>query len=106
MEKKSSRSGRKYFIKVYEGLMVVYDDFFNEIVTRQDALALANEAYLELNRILIEDAVRGKNSFLGNMKIITGLKRTLTVLEYKFPFLMHELYGISSRLDGKIIFKS
>lgn len=106
MVKKSSRKkqARKYFVKKDDGIFVVNDSFFDQINSRAVALSLAIRTWYQLQDQLRADAVDGENTFIGNMKITTGLERSLAELDKRHPYLLLEVRSVERRYQGRRIY--
>jgi hypothetical protein len=102
MVKKSGSSSRakKYFVKQEDGIFVVNETFFEQIKSRSVALGLAMRTWHQLHDQLRVDAVDGENTFIGNMKVITGLERSLVELDKRHPYLLLEVRSIERRHNG------
>ncbi len=106
MDKKTSRKkqAKKYFVKRNDGIFVVNDAFFDQIDSRSMALAIAVLTWDQLRDQLYDDAVSGENTFIGNMKITTGLERALAELDRRFPYLLHQIGNIERRHQGRRVY--
>ena len=93
---------KKFFIKEEEGIYTVDGDFFNDIDSRDEALMLAIRAVDEINTTLL-DELDGDSMLIGNMKVTTGLQRSLEELDKRWPNLLDQLYCVPRRIDGHII---
>jgi len=104
VQSKISKSKRvKFFIKDEEGIFSAYSEFFEEIKSRSEALVIALRVLGEIHNTLKEEARLGSPLFIGNMKVITGLQRTLNELEKRYPFLMVEMRAVPRRIDGHVL---
>lgn len=97
--------GRKYFVKEDDGIFIVERDFFKTIESREEALMIGSRTYFELLKRLTEDALEGNTSYIGNMKVVTGLDRTLEALGKRFPCLLDELRAVERRHEGVVVRK-
>lgn len=106
MDKKTSRKkpAKKYFVKRNDGIFVANDQFFDHIDSRHMALGIAVLTWNQLHEQLREDATRDENTFIGNMKITTGLERTLVELDRRFPFLLREVRDVERRHQGRRVY--
>lgn len=93
---------KKYFVKEEDGIYTVHDEFFEDIESRDEALVIALRTLGEVHTTLQEEG-DGSPLFIGNMKVVTGLQRTLDELEKRWPFLINELYGTARRINGHTI---
>lgn len=102
---KQSRSPKrkKYFVKEEDGIFVVHDEFFEDIESRDEALVIAMRTYGEIHKTLQQEVEAGGPLFIGNMKVNTGLQRTLDELENRWPFLITQLRATPRRINGHII---
>jgi hypothetical protein len=96
---------RKYFVKEDDGIFIVKEDFFKAIGSREEALMVGVRTYFEIQNCLKEEALDGEISFIGNMKVVTGLERTLEKLDSIFPFLLRELHSVERKFEGKTVHK-
>lgn len=93
---------RKYFVKEEDGIFTVHAEFFDAIESREEALAIALRCMGEMHATLSEEG-DGVPFFIGNMKVTTGLQRTLDELEERWPFLLTEMRAVPRRINGHII---
>jgi len=91
---------KKAFIKEGNDIFVVDNAYFDQIKDRAEAENLAVQAYLELNTILVNDAIAGSDEYISTMKISTGLKRSLLILEEKFPKVLDTIQAVDRRING------
>jgi len=94
---------KKYFIKEEEGIYTVTDDFFNDIESRDEALLLAIRAVDEIHTTLKEESLEGDTMLIGNMRVTTGLQRSLEELERRWPSLLEQMYSTPRSIDGHVI---
>lgn len=95
---------KKYLIKDTIGIYEGDDSFFDEITSRNHALTIGVLCYHEVYNTLINDAKNDEDSFIGNMKVTTGLNRTLEELNKRYPFLLDEIKSYSRSNNFKITF--
>lgn len=100
MTQKRSSKSKKFFVKEDEGIFSVTGEFFDDIESRQEALAIAIKTLGEIQATLTEESGGEGSLFIGNMKVITGLQRTLDELENRWPFLITEMRSVSRRING------
>lgn len=93
---------KKYFVKEEDGIYTVHDEFFEDIETRDEALVIALRTLGEIHNTLKEEG-DGEPFFIGNMKVITGLQRSLDELERRYPFLSTQLRATPRRINGHVI---
>ena len=86
-------------------MFVVKSVYFDSIDTRVEAMVIGIRTLGELERQLTEDAVEGQNAFIGNMKVTTGLERSLAELDLKFPRLLQEIRGTERRHEGRRMYR-
>jgi hypothetical protein len=98
-----SLKGKKCFVKEDDGVFVVYDEFFEDIESRSEALVIAMRTLGEIHITLEQEAQMGEPLFIGNMKVITGLQRCLDELDRRWPFLITELRATPRRINGQNI---
>jgi hypothetical protein len=103
MARQSKSSRKKFFVKEEDGVYVVYDEFFDDIESRDEALVIALRTLGEIYSTLREEG-DGQPFFIGNMKVVTGLQRCLDELEKRWPFLTKELYATPRRINGHTIY--
>lgn len=95
---------KQFFIKEEEGIYAVTEEFFSDIESRDEALILALRAIDEIHTTLKEE-VGGDSVLIGNMKVTTGLQRSLEELDKRWPSLLHQMYSTPRNIDGhKITF--
>src|SRR5690606_32923829 len=94
MKKVKYKKHKKYFVKSFDGLLETNYDFFNSVDSWIKALSIGMSCYKEIHYVLIKDS-DGEDSYIGNMKVITGLERTLQELNERYPQLMSEIHKIS-----------
>jgi hypothetical protein len=94
---------KKFFIKEAEALYTVTDEFFDDIQSRAEALMLAIRAIDELHLTLKEEALEGDDVFIGNMKVTTGLQRSLEELDKRWPNILDQIYSSTWSIDGRTI---
>jgi len=88
-----------------EGLAIAKPSYFDSVDTWTKALSVGVLCYTELHRVLVKDAVDGQDSFIGNMKITTGLERSLQELNERHPNLMKEIHSTSLLVNGVRVFR-
>lgn len=93
---------KKFFIKEEEGIYTVDGDFFNDIDSRDEALMLAIRAVDEIHTTL-KDELDGDSMLIGNMKVTTGLQRSLEELDKRWPNLLEQVYSTPRRINGHVI---
>src|SRR6185503_5493376 len=98
--KKNKRVFRKFFVKENEDICSVSSKYFDSI-SREDAIGVAVQTYLELQQQMVRDAMAGELGYIGAVSIADGLRRTLSVLEDKYPFVMKEVRAVSRRSIGQ-----
>lgn len=108
MKNKSAHllNSKKYLISDTGGVFFVRNDFFNEISSRNEALDLATQVYLEIQRTLKEEALTEYELYADNIKITSALEWSLVELETRYPSLLNELRNNEHKLDGQKIFQS
>lgn len=92
---------KKFFVKEDDGIFTVYEDFFDDIESREEAMVIALRTLGEIHSVLIEESY-SDSLFIGNMKVITGLQRCLDELDKRWPFILAELRFIPRRINGYI----
>jgi len=90
---------KKYFVKKSEGLLVANYEYFNSIDSWVVALAIGISCYNEIQKTMICDS-DGDDSYIGNMKVTTGLERSLQELNERYPLLMKEIHTASLMKNG------
>lgn len=94
--KKTYKKHKKYFVKDYEdGISIINDEYFDDIKSWTEALSIGFLCYFEIQKILTDDALSNDDaeSFIGNMKVVTGLNRTLQELDFRFPEILNTIHG-------------
>ena len=94
---------KKFFVKEEDGVYSVFDNFFDDIESRDEALVIAIRAFGEVHNTLKEESLDDGPLFIGNMKVITGLQRTLDELDKRWPFLLLEMRSVPRRINGHMI---
>jgi len=92
----------KFFVKENDELFVVYDEFFDAIKSREEALSIAIEILNEMRSVLCKDIEQ--TSYIGNMKVTTGLQKSLDELNKRYPCLVHEIYAVRRKFNGQRVF--
>ena len=100
MTQRSKSRKKKYLVKEEDGIFTVYDDFFNDIESRDEALAIAIRTLGEIHSTLIEESNVNETLYVGNMKVTNGLNRCLDELDKRWPFLTKELYAVPRKVNG------
>src|SRR5690606_27577997 len=95
---------KKFFIKEDGDIKTVYKEYFEAIASRDEALNLAVQVFLEINATLVEDSDE-EDSYIGNMKVLTGLTRSLSELNSRFPAILEQIHSLDLKLNGKTLFK-
>jgi len=98
-----SKSRKKFFVKEEDGIFSVYQDFFDDIESRDEALAIALRTLGEVHSNLLEETEAGHELYIGNMKVSTGLKRTLDELDVRWPGLTQEIFSVPRKINGHIL---
>lgn len=104
MAKQSRSLKKKYFVKEDDGIYTIYDEFFDDIESRDEALVIALRTLGEIHITLADEALGGGPLYIGSMRVITGLQRCLDELERRWPFLLLEMRSISRRIDGHLLY--
>ncbi len=94
---------KKFFIKDEDGIYIVTDEFFSDIESRDEALMLALRAVDEINTTLKEEVLEDDSLLIGNMKVTTGLQRSLEELDKRWPNLLNQLYSTPRCISGHTI---
>jgi hypothetical protein len=98
------KTKKKFFIKDIDGIYTVTEEFFSDIESRDEALVLAIRALDEIHTVLKEE-VGGDSMVIGNMRVTTGLQRSLEELDKRWPNLLDQMYSTPRNIDGhKITF--
>jgi hypothetical protein len=82
--KKPTSRRRKYFVVEDDFIYIVYDNYF-ENLSESDCFSLVSEVLKELNSCMLREFDMRIPSFIGSMKIETGLKRTVEIFEKMHP---------------------
>jgi hypothetical protein len=96
-QKKPISRRRKYFVVEDDFIYIVYDNYF-ESLSEKDCFSLLSEVLNELNACMVREFDMGIPSFIGTMKITTGLKRSAEIFEKKHP-------GMTSKILATNMFK-
>jgi hypothetical protein len=97
------KTKKKFFIKDIDGIYTVTEEYFSDIESRDEALVLALRAIDEIHSTLKEEAVDGDSMVIGNMKVTTGLQRSLEELDKRWPSLLEQMYSTPRSIDGHTI---
>lgn len=92
---------KKFFVKEADGVYVASSKYFDQITSRPEALALALFTYSEIQTQMLDDYIHDSPAFIGGMKVITGLERTLERFEELFPGLMVEIHSVDRKTFGR-----
>lgn len=103
--KKIKKKYKSYFIITEKGLSKIDPNYFDSVRSWPHALAIGVSCYVELQKILIEDAINNDTSYVGNMKVTTGLERSLYELNERYPTLLKEIYSTPLFVNGTRICK-
>ena len=104
-KKNQSRRHRKFFIKENDEISVVTPSYFTGL-SKEDAVGIGVQTYLELKRQMVMDAESGHERHIGSISIVDGLQRSLVALGEKYPFLMQEVFAVERRAYGLRLFKA
>ena len=104
--KKSSKRQlpKKFFVKDGNGIFVVKESYFDSLGSRAIALGIGLQCLSAIHHILEEDAVEGDDTYIGNMKVTTGLDRSLEELGRRFPNLLDEIHSTKRRSRGQRVY--
>lgn len=91
---------KKYFVKDNEGLSIIEMKYFDSINSWVEAFSIGVCCYIELQKVLTDDAITGEDSYIGNMKVTTGLERSLQELNERYPQLMVQIHSTSLLIHG------
>lgn len=83
---------------------VVGQEFF-QTMSRSEALGFGTLVWLELHQQLTADALAGEESFIGNMKVITGLRNSLDAIESHHPMTTTQIKSLDLSKSGLTIFR-
>lgn len=103
MKQRQSSKSKKFFVKEDDGIFCVTSEFFDDIESRQEALAIAMRTLGEIQEVLKEESLDKDSFYIGRMKVTTGLQRTLDELDRRWPFLMVEMRTIPRRINGFVL---
>lgn len=101
----AKKPDRKYVLRDEQGIFIAHRDFFDTIETREQALSMALMCIAAIHDTLQEDAIEGDDTYVGNMKLTTGLDHSLEELDRRFPHLMREVSSLEIRNRGVRVFK-
>jgi hypothetical protein len=88
---KTASRRKKYFVVEDEFIYIVHDNYFKNI-SEKDAFFLCLEVIKEINNCTKREFDTGMPSFIGSMKIITGLTRTAQTLEKMYPKIISNVF--------------
>lgn len=106
MTPKKKRVQKKFLTKEDNNVYLVSDQYFAEITSRVEAFNIGLQIYLEIQRVLQEEACEQNILYIGNAKVTTRLNNSLNILEKRFPLIMKEIILVDKRIDGIRVFKS
>lgn len=86
-------------------LAIAEHSFFESVDSWDKALSLGVSCYSQIQRILVEDSLDGEDSYIGNMKVTTGLQRSLEELNERFPSLIEHIHSVELLIDGNRIIR-
>lgn len=95
------KSPKTFHIFEDDSYLTVNVGFFDQIEDRSQALSIAVSQYIQLNKVLLEEALIDDELYVGPMKLTNGLKRTIDELSHRFPFLMEEVFAVNRRFSGQ-----
>jgi hypothetical protein len=98
-----AKTKKKFLIKDEGNIFTVPVDYFDDIETRDEALLLALLAIDELHTTLKDEALEDDVIFVGNMKVTTGLQRSLEELNKRWPKLLDQVYSTPRSIEGRVI---
>lgn len=104
MAKQPRALKKKFFVKEEDGIYTVYDEFFEDIESRSEALVIALRTLGEIHTTLADEAINGGPLYIGSMRVTNGLQRCLDELERRWPFLLLEMKTVSRRIDGHLLY--
>ncbi len=83
----------KYFIKTNQSINVCGIDYFDTIKNWNQAFSIAVSCYVELQNTLLKDCTDKKDSYIGSIKVTTGLERALQEIGNRFPGVLSSLHS-------------
>jgi hypothetical protein len=101
---KKRKLPKKYFIVDDGHVCSVTSEFFDNLGSRMVALTVGLQCLSAIYHTLSEDAVEGDDAYVGNMKVTTGLERSLTELDRRFPRLLREIHDMNRRDSGQRVY--
>jgi len=96
--KKLHKKYKKYFVKNSTGICVIDYDYFDSVKSWMHAFAIGISCYNEIQNTLMTD-IDDQDSYIGNMKVITGLERSLQELNERYPCLMMEIHKAPLKIN-------
>lgn len=103
---KKKRVQKKFLIKEDNTVYLVSDQYFADITSRTEAFNIGLQIYLEIQRVLKEEASSKDILYIGNTKVITALDRSLTAIEARYPLIMKEIISMDKRMDGQRVYRA
>lgn len=82
---------KKYFVVEDEFIYIVYDNYFEKL-SEKYAFMLCLEIIKEINNVIKREQYMGMPTYIGNMKIITGLLRSAETIEKMYPKMISNVF--------------
>ena len=99
------KKSKKFLIRNQGEISQIDISYFDQIKTRTLALAVGVNCFLEIQKVLKDDSLAGSNSYVGNMKVVTGLSRTLDELDKMYPSLITEIRSLDLKTNGQRLYR-
>lgn len=96
---------KKYIVMSKDGLSMAGPEYFDSLDSWTKALSVGVSCYAEIQRVLIEDGIDGDDSYVGNMKVTTGLQRSLDEINDRYPSLIDHIHSTSLLVNGTRVFR-
>ncbi|HJZ22906.1 MAG TPA: hypothetical protein VJ201_00455 [Candidatus Babeliales bacterium] len=106
MKETQTKKHRKFFVFENNNVIVVGRKYFDDLKSREEALGIAVQVHLELQRQLQQDAGFGYNSRWGTIRLADGLNRSLQELEVRYPFILKAIHCMNLKNNGLRVAKA
>ena len=90
---------RKFFVKENDDIIVVSSKYFDGLLTREDALGIGVQTFLELQQMLKQDVLLGE-AYINTIGLVDGLERSLVELQRRFPFIIEQIRAFQLLSNG------
>ena len=95
---------KKYFIRDSDSILIKGTEFF-ETLNWFKAYAISVLCIQQINDTLRDDAINDEDSYVGNMKVTTGLLRSLEEIYFRFPEIKEKIDKEHHKFSGRNVNK-